>query len=1547
MSDRVHVAFEEQARRTPDRVAVIAGRVRLRYADLDARANRVARWLRGRGVGRGDLVGVCAGRDEHLLPKLLGVLKSGAAYVPMDPAYPAERLAYIAADAGTKLVVGTQDIPPQRTGSPDVEGDGTDPAYVIYTSGSTGRPKGVVVEHRNTMNLLRWEAAAYTAEELGGMLASASICFDPSISQLFLPIVTGGTVILAENLLALPALPARDEVTTVYGVPSALAALLREPLPPGVRAVFAGGEPLTRALVDRIYANPGVRRVLNLYGPTECTTTCAIAEVGRDDEGEPPIGRPIAGAVLEVRDAAGARVPDGDLGELWIGGPVVARGYLHMRDGGFGDGWYRSGDLVRSRGGVLRFAGRADDQVKIRGYRVEPGEVEAVLARHPSVRRACVLAADDPDGGSYLVGHVEATGVDERALRAWLRDRVPEHLVPTRFGITEGLPLGPNGKVDRGALPPLPARRATGAGYAAPRTPVEARLAVIVGDVLGVAAVGVDDHFADLGGHSLAAARVCALAGREFGTTVTLAGFLAAPTVAALAALVGQGAAPVHRAPVRHEGATGYPLTPTQRELWTLRQVSPVPAVTTVAFRVRLTGPVGTVALREALTAMVERHEVLRSRIVERGGVAVSVVCAGTAVPVAEHGAAGRHAFDLTGDGPLLRVELVRLAPDVSELTVVTDHVAFDGWSTGIFLTELAADLAAPGSVAPPPVQVGDIALMSGGDAGQAWAQELAGASPPNELFTGTAGFRGERLTRRVPPDLATVPFAGWLTALGLLLAGYTARADVLVGAVVARRAAPELDSVIGPLVDVLPVRLRLDPGATVRDTIAAAAAATASAQDRPRPSTEDLFRAVGTQPRGAMLTPVVLSAQPAGMPVRVERGGVCLELLGELGCGGAQNPLTVFVNETAAGVELQLEYDLDLVDPAWAAGFADRLLLVLAEVTADPDRPLSRVPLVTAAEAAELLRLAAGPPLPASAPATVVDAVLRQRPDDVAVIGDGGRMTYRQLWDASAAVAAVLVAQGTRRGDVVGVCLPRDHRVPATLLGVWRAGAAYLPLEPELPAERLAWLAADGGVTTVLCRTGTAAVAGGLNLDLAAGQTADLPAVGPDDLAYLLYTSGSTGTPKGVAVSQAGLASLTEALRLEPGIGPGDRMLAVATLSFDTSCAEIWAGLAAGACCVVVDRDAAVDGHRLGERIAAHDVTVMNVPPTMLRTLLASGWTGKGDLRVWAGGEALDAALAGELLAGVGQVWNVYGPTEATVLSTAHRVHDVSAADGGVPIGHPLPGERLYVMDPLHRLVPPGVTGELWIGGAGPALGYHRRPELTAAAFVADPFVPGGRCYRTGDLVHRRPGGDLVFRGRRDQQLKIRGYRVEPGEIEAVLRGHPAVGHAVVTVRGAGAQAHLVGYLTGQVTAEDAAAYLRDRLPGHLVPHRWVVLDALPALPSGKVDLAALPDPGDDRPHRPVGSVMEELVADVWAQILGTERIGAGDSFFGLGGHSLAATRVAGRLRDTLGCAVPVRLLFDHPVLADFAEHLERLVMDDIVAAPGHNHPGNDYDLV
>ncbi|MET7332200.1 amino acid adenylation domain-containing protein [Nonomuraea sp. NPDC005650] len=1554
---RVHEAIETQCRRTPDRTAVVAGTVRLGYAELNRRADDIARALSANGIGRGHLVGVCLNRDEWLLPTLVGVWKAGAAYVPLDPAYPADRLRFMAADAAVVAVLASaslrasaaltgaevivvDDVPPGER-APFVPGAPGDAAYVIYTSGSTGTPKGVVVEHRNTMNLLRWEASAYTAAELGGMLAGASVCFDASISQLFLPLVTGGTVILADNVLALPSLPARDEVTTVYGVPSALSVLLREPLPSGVRAVFAGGEPLTGGLVRRVYANPGVRRVLNLYGPAECTTTCAVAEVPRNHEGEPPLGEPVAGAVFSVRDAAGNPVPDGELGELWIGGPVVARGYLGRDSPAFrteedGGRVYRSGDLVRRVGGELRFAGRADDQVKIRGHRVEPGEVESALARHPAVRRAVVLAAAGDDGIAFLTGHVAASEVSEPELRDWLRARLPDHLVPTRIGVAADLPLTPNGKVDRAALPGLGAVRAGGQAPVAPRTEDERLVAEVIAGVLGLPRVGAHDRFTDLGGHSLAAAGVVTELSRRLGHAVPLAAFLSAPTAAGLASRIRRSAPAL----VRHSGRTRYPLTGMQREFWTLKQLHPHTSVTTLGIRLRVRGPHDTASLRSALDAVVGRHEVLRSTVAtDADGVPYSVVHPPVTVPLVEHAAgadpekvaraAATHVFDVTSEVPLLRAELCRLDDTLAELVVVVDHIAFDGASAGLLMAELAAELAGE-RVAGPAVQVGDVAEQQREQQDLAplrefWRSELAGAPVAGPA---PADLTADRVIRPLPEEFVTgvdtlargcgaTPFAVYLAAVALV----GGEPDTLVGVAAARRARPELTEVVGPLVDTVPVRLRPTGELTFRDLVGQAADATTRALVHQEIPPADLPRA-----------PVLLAMQHAEVPVRL--GG--LELLTELGSGAAVHELSVLVNRTATGTELHLEYGTAHLDRAGAEAYLDRLTWLLSCAQADPDRPQAAFEPATPDERAALLAAAAGPELPdhlPTVPAAVAAVAAHTR--GTAVVGPGGTsLGYAELDDWSGRVATALPAHGVRPGDVVGVCLPRDHLMPAALLAVWRAGAAYLPLDPEQPPERLRRLAEDAGVRLVLTRGGLSA-AGVPSLDadhLAAthGERGELPEVRADDLAYVLYTSGSTGTPKGVEVTHGSLAALVSGMAAALRLGPRDVQPAVAPLTFDASASELWSVLAGGGTCVVVDRATAVAGHALAELIATSGATVVDLVPTAYRMLLAAGWAGDPALRAVVGGETLDPALAGQILARVGELWNAYGPTEATITSTLHRVGPHES--GQVPIGLPMPGERAYVVDSLLRLVPPGTVGELLLGGAGVARGYRGRPDPTPAAFVDDPFTPGGRCYRTGDLARWRRDGTLEFHGRADHQVKVRGYRIELGEVEAALH---EVADGAVTVAGSGAQAHLVGYVTPE-TADLAAVerHVRSRLPGHLVPRRWVALPALPILPSGKVDRAALPEPADAPEAARVAPATdaERLAATVWATVLERPAVWAGDDFFALGGHSFAATRVTSRLREALGLAVPVRLLFERPVLADFAAGVEDLLVAELM---------------
>jgi amino acid adenylation domain-containing protein len=1427
-------------------------------------------------------------------------------------------------------------------------------------------------------------------------------------------------VILAENLLALPQHPARDQVTLVFGVPSALAALARFPLPAGVRTVTPGGEALPRALVDRLYAQPGVRRVVNCYGPTECTVNCTAYEVPRDGDGEPPIGTAsVAGARLSVRDPVTHRTA-GE-GELWVAGPGVARGYLNRPEltaerfvqDSDGTRWYRTGDLVRYDGQVHHYLGRLDDQVKVRGHRVELGEVQAALAAHPDVHHAVVLAPADGDGTRRLVGYVEPVSAPptEPELRAWLRTRLPGYLLPSRIVVLDQIPLGPTGKADRAALP-APGRD-RGVPFVGPRNPIEALVAEVVADTLGMPEVGVHDRIADLGGHSLTAARVVARLAEELAVAVPLGWYLADPTVAGLAARLGEvspgidgtpgtdgvtaaaglspaasgrvAGPPPAAGPVRHPGRRVFPLTDLQRELWLARQVHRGSS-TTVAIRLRLTGVTAAAPVRDALAGIVGRHEVLRTGFEEWDDGPVAVVRPPSPVPVTEvdltgvgpatrvgevAAGAARHVFDLAGADPLLRATLIGTGPASAELVVAVDHAAFDGWSTGILMAELAAALAGD-PVPGPAVQVGDVALFEReladrpdvtGKLQAFWRDELAGLTAPGELTGGRADGRtgaGARTVRPLDPELVRAldilsagvgasRFAVYAAAVGVVLRGLTGEPDLVIGTGAALRDRPGLDRVIGPLIRILPVPVRTGGEPSFRELASRVSAATTRVlahQDLPA---RELAGCAGVdRPHGAGLCPVVLSMQPADMPAVAEAGPVRVELLGEVETGMAAADLALFVNRTAAGTEVQAEYDVGLYQRPEVETLLDLLVRVLRRVVADPDAPVDSIELLDPDRRHELVRLGRGPELPVTRPATVLAAIeerARIRPDAVAVTGHDGDLSYAGLVAASTRVAAALSASGVTLGDRVGVCAPRDRMLPAALLGVLRAGAGYVPLDAEHPADRLAWLAADGGVGVVVSRGGALPAARDipgvtvLDLDLLPAAGVTPPPPGPADLAYVLYTSGSTGRPKGVEVTHANLADHTTAVRSFPGITAQDAVLAVAPLSFDLVGAEIWSPLAAGARCVVVERDRVLDGAALAARIAEAKPTVAVLPPTLLRVLLAAGWTGCAALRVWCAGEALDPALVREIAPHVAEVTNGYGPTETTTLSTAYRVAG-PVTGGTVPIGRALAGEWVYVMDPYGRLAPAGMVGELWIGGAGVARGYRGRPELTEAAFVPDPFVDGGRCYRTGDLARWNADRQLEYVGRADHQVKLLGQRIELGEIEAVLNEHPAVAQAVVVVDGAGPDASLVGYLVPEaVDIAAVEARLRGRLPDYLVPRRWVTLPAMPTTTSGKADRRSLPPPlagsAAGGPRDQPRTELERFVAEVWTEVLGAADPGRDSAFFALGGNSFAATRVVARLRSTLTCDVPVALLFERPVLADFAAEVERLALDQLATKP------------
>ncbi|GAA3457939.1 non-ribosomal peptide synthetase [Dactylosporangium matsuzakiense] len=1520
--------IDAQAARTPGAVALETADGQTRtYAELMANVDR-----RAAGVTE-KLTAVALRRTPELVEEVLAVWRAGAAYVPVDPNYPPARQELIRADA--------------RAGDP-----GAGVAYVLHTSGSTGRPKGVVVEHHALTNFVLDMAARLESRPEHRWLAVTSLNFDIAGLELFLPLVTGGRIVLADEEAQrdghrLDALIARAGVTHVQTTPSRWRLLLAAGFDRPDVTALVGGEALPLELARELRAKS--RSTLNVYGPTETTIWSAAWPVPADP-GEVLIGGPIAYTHIRICDEDGHEVPTGAVGELCIGGLGVARGYLgrpaltaeRFRPdpwGAPGSRLYRTGDLARwafpatrassgrtppAGGGTdaqLRFLGRADNQIKLAGHRIELGEIEAHLAALPGVRQAAVAVRGDRLI-AYLVGAPE---------RNDLAEKLPGYMIPRVYRQIDALPLTPNGKLDRAALPdPEPA---TGTGVA-PQTPTERLVAEVWAAALERADIGVDDDFFALGGHSLAAMTVAARLSVACGYEVAVRAVFANPTVAALAAAVDELADAPDRTrdvPVepRPDPAAPAPLSPAQLRLWFLQVLQPDDAAYNMTLVYRLRGPLDPHRLRSALETVVERHGTLRTRFFERDGEPAQVVT--DRRPVLELGSLEdvpqwtNGPFDLTS-GLLLRAGLVVEGPERHVLCLVMHHIAGDGRSLGILTEELRVAYAG-GQLPKLPVSYCDFAVWqrARGDArGLAyWSRRLRDVPdldlPTDRPRPAVQTSRGAFARLRLGPALVAAldrlggehgctPFMVLLAGYQALLARHTGQTDISVGASVSDRARPELSGLIGMFVNTLVLRTDLGGDPTFAELLGRVREVALGAYAHPEIPFERLAAELDL-PRDPSRTELFQT-----MLILHTEEGAGTDLLPGLvadyaddGVAQAKFDLMLDAWREPDGLQLSLNYRTDLFDAATASRLLERLSRLLTAVATAPGRRLSTVDLLGDDERNTLLSFGSGPS--GDAP-DVVALVANRKPAATAISCGDGHLSYGDLNDRAARLAGWLRGQGVQPDDRVAVHMPRSIDLIVALLAVLKAGAAYVPIDPRYPAARKELLA-DGCVLTIA----EAEVR-------AAGQAVAPPERGEStmdakSLAYVIYTSGSTGTPKGVGITRGALNSRVAWMRARYALTPADAVAQFATISFDTHVEEVWPTLATGARLVLLP-----PGEDLPELLAREPITVLDLPtpywhelvgathwPETLRLLILGADTVRADkLAAW-------HAENGDRV----ELLNTYGPTETTVIATTGAL-----GPGETSIGTPIAGTRVYILDEHQRLAPAGVAGELCIAGDGVARGYLGDPGRTADRFRPDPYGPAGsRLYRSGDRARWRADGRLEFLGRLDDQVKIRGYRVEPGEVETVLVGRPGVRQAAVVVR----DGALVAYAAGEGLEPDRLrADLAERLPAFLVPTHLVVLERIPLTANGKVDRAALPAPvaaggGYVAPRTPA----EDLVAQIWGGVLGVERVGALDDFFALGGHSLLAIAAVARLCAATGRDVPVRALFLTPTVAGLAAELDR----------------------
>ncbi|MFE9921929.1 amino acid adenylation domain-containing protein [Streptomyces sp. NPDC005774] len=1609
---------------SPDVTALRCGEDSVSYAELDAMTGSLATALCAAGVTAGDPVGVLLRRGLWSVAAIEGVWRAGGAYVPLDPELPAERLRYMAEEAGLACVVAepataataaplapvTVDV---TAVGPAADGPRHRPhprelAHVIFTSGSTGRPKAVGVEHAALASHVAAARRRFGITSADRVLAFASFAFDASLDQVLPALACGATVVMRPDEPWLPTqvpeIVQRHGLTVVNVPPtywSELTLCLDRRLAAALgslRLLILGGEavpPDTLALWRA--AVPGAR-VCNAYGPTETTVT-ATTHVVADPPGDTvPIGRPLGDRRAYVVDADGEPVPVGVGGELLIGGTEVARGYLgrpaptaerFVPDpyGPPGSRLYRTGDLVRwTPGGELEFLGRRDDQVKIRGFRIELGEVETVLRACPLV--AAAAARPDRATGRGLTGYVvpapDAPAAPDRAdLRAWCARYLPHYAVPSEFVVLDALPVGVSGKLDRSALPdPAYTRPADDPAYTAPRDETERIVAEVWADVLGLDRIGLDDSFFDLGGHSLLATMAVSRIAQRLGREIELRTVFEHPTVRGFAPRVAAarvgGAAGI--VPVDRDGPL--PLSFAQERLWFLDRTSDRGESYLLRYCWRVRGGLDRAAWQAALNDLVERHEVLRTALVESDGRPVQQVRDPAPVPLrwerapqapderarmeAVRSLAAAHAgrrFDLARP-PLLRAGVWELSGDDHVVLLAFHHAVTDGWSKGVLLDELgrhyAARLTGGGATAAPlPVQYGDFAVWQRDRADRGalepqlayWERALEDAPvlelptdrPRPPAFTGRGGAVEIDLPRALVDrtdalarERGATRFMVLLAAAQTVLARWTGRTDICVGTPVAGRGRLELEPLVGFFVNTVVLRTDLSGRPAFDTLVDRVRDVVLGAFDHQEVPFEQVVERLRPE-RDLSRNPLFQAMVDVQESTEAGNGLPGLETTDfALPWSSAKFDLTATFVIRPDRFALNVEYAADLFDPDTATRFAHHVGRVLEALLADPTARADEAALLSADERHRLVTGAGRDTEPAP-PFEVAGA-----PHAHAVVCEDTTLDYARLDALAGGLAAALTRAGTAPGDAVGVCVGRGVWSVAAMLAVWRAGGVYVPLDPQLPEERLRYMCEEAAVRHVVCDLSTRDRAAALTTGVVDVDDVPPDPDGPrhtphrDDLAYVIFTSGSTGRPKAVGVEHHALDAHVRAARETFGLTARDRVLTFASTSFDASLEQILPALSTGAT-VLVRPDDIWAPQELAARVAAERVTVMELTPSYWTELVARLDTlapRLASLRLLVtGGEALPADPLRHWFAHLPAVpvVNTYGPTETVISATAHTLAGPPA--GRVPIGRPLGGRRTYVVDPLGEPVPLGVPGELVIGGPETARGYLGRPALTAERFVPDPFgARGGRLYRTGDVVRRLADGELEFLGRNDDQVKIRGFRVEPGEAEAVLRGHPGVRGAAIAVRTLNGETVLVGYAAGGGLSEESLrTHCRTHLPHYLVPSAFVLLDSLPLTVQGKLDTAALPEPETPAPRTGVAprTPAETVVAQIWCEVLDLPKVGVHDDFFALGGHSLRAVAVASRLRTAFDCPLQVRDLFEHPTVERLAAEVERRLLE------------------
>ncbi|MCP4157092.1 MAG: amino acid adenylation domain-containing protein, partial [bacterium] len=1710
-NETIHQLFRRQAEKTPEKIAAIGmnekKQTTLTYRQLNKRTDEVAAVLRKKGVNTGTIVGIMVPRSLEMLVCILGIWKAGAAYLPLDHAYPQDRIDYILRDSAAhhliadqslgkeikyeKEIIDIKEIKTLKAPAPadlHAESAAPDPAdtlaYVIYTSGTTGKPKGVAVNHGPIVNRMNWMQEKYGMNGKDVLLMKTAITFDVSLCELTSWIPGGATVCLLpegeeKNPASIAETIENNNVTIAEFVPAMLKVYLNHMEEENalhkmsrLRIVLTGADTLSPELVEKFIGTlykENKTRLINAYGPTEAAVDMTHYEcTGEEARGRVPIGKPIANVQLHILDTFSREQPIGIAGELCISGKSLARGYLNnpeltaerFQSPGTGNRFfpnnqypitnnqlYHSGDLARRlHDGNIELLGRIDHQVKIRGFRIELGEIETHLLEHETVKETVVLDRQTESGEKYLCAYIvtaageqAAAKMDAARLKQYLSQALPDYMVPAYFMQIEEIPLTPNEKLDRKALPEP--EITTDDTYVAPGNPLQETLVQIWAQILAVPKekIGIESDFFALGGHSLKATQLASKIHKELQVKIPLAEIFETHTIRKLAQTITQANRSTYAAIEPARKKKYYDLSSAQKRIYILQQMEENTTAYNMTEALEMEGTLDQERMTETFSKLLKRHESLRTAIIMKEEKPVQQIHENVEFELEQYSEEKNtqnatttrediirqfiRPFQLS-QAPLLRAGIIKTRQQNHHILIVDmHHIIADGESTGVLVNDFMA-LYKGERLKPLPIQYKDYSEWQNSEKekeavkkqAEYWKTEfpeeepeltlpLDIARPPDRRFDGgvveiTLGEKESAAIRKIAREEKITMYMMQLAIYNIFLAKISGKDTVVTGTPVAGRRHSDLETVIGMFVNTLPLKNKPQKEKTVRQFIREIKNHTLAAFENQDYQYEELVEHLGVN-RDVRRNPLFdtffsyRNQEEADMQIP----GMTLKTY-PLEKNTAKFDLSLEGSDNGAQMEFEFEYSTSLYRRETIERYTNYFKRVIIGVIQHPGKKIAQIELLPEEERKQILYefnpTETGPPCDKTISEIYREQVQRA-PDHVAITGtdwenrsseENGNaeeppvtLSYAQLDREAGKLAQTLREKGVTPGSIVPIIAERTLQMVIGIHAILKTGAAYLPISPAAPMERIRYMTEDSSSRVILTLTGLTPLTPDMQkkivyiptrttrkndkpITILPQATQDttrttrkssnpvtiLPQATQDAAAYIIYTSGTTGKPKGVIVPHRALATRENFMTRQFQLEAGDIIMQKTTFTFDVSVCEIFRWILPGARLYLLPPGKESDTQYISEAIERHKITTIDFVPSMLKVFMdhieEQGRAGKLKRIRWVfiGAETVPPATVEQFLrqlAGNGAALiNGYGPTEATVDVTYYDCADQEPCIT-VPIGKTIDNARLYVLDENNRHQPVGIPGELYIAGDCLADGYLNAPQITAEKFPTL-NIGGGRqrVYKSGDLVRWLPDGNLEFFGRIDQQVKIRGFRIEPGEIENRLVEHEKVAETVVQpLETPGGELYLCAYIVpAGENAFDAAGmepelkeHLKQTLPEYMVPPLYVKLDQIPLMPNLKVDRKALPKPewGTGAENAPPTDRIEENMVAIWTEILEHKPQAEGPgmsidaNFFHMGGHSLKAIVLISKIQKKFRVKIPLTTVFKNPTIRGIARKI------------------------